>query len=178
MKMRFTLGLVIGLAFAAGTALAVTSIPYISGTLTSGHCLQATSDGLGVIDAGSACASTTGFASLSTAQVFTASQGVTPSALSGTTVAVDGSLSNVFTLTLTGTTTISNPTNFVAGKTYTFIITQASGGGDTVTWSSDYKWPGATAPTMTATANAVDMQTCVATSSSVCLFGAAQQNVH
>jgi hypothetical protein len=50
MKMRFATGLVIGLSFAAGTALAVTSIPYISGSLTSGNVTVATSDGLGIQD--------------------------------------------------------------------------------------------------------------------------------
>jgi hypothetical protein len=101
----------------------------------------------------------------------------TPVALSGTTVAVNAALGNVFTLTLTGATTISNPTGMVAGQTMTFMITQASGGGDTVTWSGNYKWPAGTPPTMTSTANAVDMQTCIAASSSVCRFGPAAQDV-
>jgi hypothetical protein len=109
---------------------------------------------------------------------FSAQVVTVPVALSGTTVAVNAALGNVFTLTLTGATTISNPTNLVAGQTMTFVITQAAGGGDTVTWSSNYKWPAGTAPTMTSTASAVDMQTCIATSSSVCLFGPAAQNVH
>jgi len=50
MKMRFATGLIIGLSFAAGTALGVTSIPYISGSLTSGNLVMATSDALGIQD--------------------------------------------------------------------------------------------------------------------------------
>lgn len=49
---RFALGLGLGLTFAAGAAFGVTYIPYISGTLTSGHALIATADGLGVLDGG------------------------------------------------------------------------------------------------------------------------------
>ena len=52
----FVWGLLIGLAFAAGAAFAVTNIPYISGTLVAGNCLKAGTDALSVADAGGACA--------------------------------------------------------------------------------------------------------------------------
>jgi hypothetical protein len=57
-------------------------------------------------------------------------------------------------ITLTGTATITMPT-VAAGKS--FILLLRSGAGSyTVTWTT-VKWPGGTAPTITATASKLDI---------------------
>jgi len=61
------------------------------------------------------------------------------------------------TLTENTTFTFSNPAS--SGKVSAFtlkIVQDASASGYTVTWPSSVDWPAATAPTLTATANAVD----------------------
>ena len=61
------------------------------------------------------------------------------------------------TLTENTTFTFSNPA--ASGKTSSFtlkIIQDASASGYTVTWPTAVDWPSATAPTLTATASAVD----------------------
>lgn len=53
------------------------------------------------------------------------------------------------------TLTITNP---VAGATYTIVITQDATGSRTITtWPTGIRWPNGTAPTLTATANAVNI---------------------
>jgi hypothetical protein len=81
---------------------------------------------------------------------------------------------DVFALTLTGNTTLllaSSQAPCVAGpQRKTLVITQAAGGGFTVTWPKPGSpsltapavyWPGGTAPTMSAGASAVDTYTLV-----------------
>jgi hypothetical protein len=62
-------------------------------------------------------------------------------------------------ITLSGNLTVAftQPTSLIT--TIYLKITQASGGSDTVTWTS-VKWPGGIAPVMTAAANAVDWYSC------------------
>lgn len=62
------------------------------------------------------------------------------------------------TLTENTTFTFSNPA--VSGKATSFtlkIVQDASASGYTVTWPASVDWPSATAPTLTATASAVDL---------------------
>lgn len=100
------------------------------------------------------------------AQVFTKSQGVTPVGLTdGATIATDASLSNIFTVTLAGNRTLSNPTNLVAGKTYIWQATQDATGTRTLAYGSYFKFPGGTAPTLTTAANSIDIIIGLATSS-------------
>ena len=75
----------------------------------------------------------------------------------GTSIAVDWDNSNVQTLTITasGTLTMSNP---IDGGVYTLQITQGAGGGHTITWSN-VLWPGGTPPSLSITAGAVDILT-------------------
>jgi hypothetical protein len=99
------------------------------------------------------------------AQSFTAAQGVTASALSdGASIATDASLSNVFTVTLGGNRALANPTNLVAGRVYTWIVTQDVTGSRTLSYGSYFNFPGGTAPTLTTDANAVDFIVGVAVS--------------
>jgi len=58
-------------------------------------------------------------------------------------------------LTLTGNCTYTFPTP-VAGQSFILIQKQDGTGGRTVTWPASVDWPGATAPTLTSTANRVD----------------------
>lgn len=60
-------------------------------------------------------------------------------------------------------TTIGNPGNHggdgaaPSGYRFVLMLVQDATGGRTITWSSDYKFSGGTAPTMTSAANAVDI---------------------
>jgi hypothetical protein len=91
---------------------------------------------------------------------FTAAQGVAAFALTdAATIAVDASQSNSFSVTLGGNRTISNPIALVDGYTYVFAIKQDATGSRTVTWGSKFKWPGATAPTLSTGANKTDIFT-------------------
>jgi hypothetical protein len=79
---------------------------------------------------------------------------------SGTTVAWDAGSAQSATLTLGHNVTISDATNHAAGGVYLLRIVQGATA-KTVSWGSGYKWPGGSAPTMTATASAVDVFTFV-----------------
>jgi hypothetical protein len=81
-------------------------------------------------------------------------------ASSGTSITPWTSLGQVFRLVMTGNATINRPqqnggSNSVSGEILTIILVQDGTGGRTVTWASEYKWVGGTAPTVTSTANAV-----------------------
>ena len=87
--------------------------------------------------------------------VWTKNQSVTPFALtSGTTVAVDASLSNNFKLTMTGACKLSNPTNLTEGMVLNFAIDQDATGGRSLTFDTMFKWPGGTVPTWITTGSA------------------------
>lgn len=100
-------------------------------------------------------------AALNTQNTYTKAQNVASSTLSAAaaTINTDASLSNVFTVTLTtnGPYTLANPTNLVAGGTYLWVIRQDATGSRTLAYGNLFKFPGGTAPTLTTTANAVDM---------------------
>tara|TARA_R100000322_G_scaffold132743_1_gene88631 strand:+ start:661 stop:1323 length:663 start_codon:yes stop_codon:yes gene_type:complete len=104
------------------------------------------------------------FAKTNVAQSFTKGQRGTPVALTdASSVAVDLSLGNNFTLLCTSsvgaTRALANPTNAVAGQTGLITVTQASGGSNALTFSSNYKFAGGSgsAPSLTTTGNAVDV---------------------
>jgi len=60
-------------------------------------------------------------------------------------------------VTLTDNRTLANPSNQVEGTTYIIRVIQDSNGSRTLAFGSVYKWPEGTAPTLTTTANAVDL---------------------
>jgi hypothetical protein len=186
MKLRFATGLLLGLSFAAGMAVAASNMLYFDSAMstpTIGDCVKvaATGTGIGQVNTG-ACAA--GGVSLSGNNVWTGTNAfqkqvaVTPVALTaGATVATDASLGNIFTLTLTQATTLSNPTNLVAGQTVTWIVTQAASGGPyALTFGTNIKQPGGTAPTMSTGVSKTDAFTCVAVSSTVCYMAGTTQN--
>jgi hypothetical protein len=91
-------------------------------------------------------------------QSFTKAQGVARVALTdAATVAVDASLSNVFTLTLTDNRTLGQPTNPTDGQGITIFITQDGTGSRTLAYHADWLFPGGVDPTLTTTAAAVDV---------------------
>lgn len=98
-------------------------------------------------------------AALATVQSFTKAQRGAVTALSNAsaTVAVDMSASNNFSLT-TGSVnhTLGSPTNMTAGQSGVIVITQGATA-RTMAFNSEWKFPGGTAPTLTATASAVDV---------------------
>lgn len=61
------------------------------------------------------------------------------------------------TVTLGGNRTLSNPTNAVAGATYLLRVKQDATGSRTLAYGNNYKFPGGFTPTLTTTANAVDL---------------------
>jgi hypothetical protein len=73
------------------------------------------------------------------------------------TIATDCSQSNVFTVILGGNRTLGAPTNGVAGGTYIWLIAQDGAGNRTLAFNSAFKFPGGVDPTLTTTANAVDI---------------------
>ena len=100
----------------------------------------------------------TGIAYLNAAQSFTAGQRGTVSVLTdGATITPDFAVANYFSLTLGGIRTLANPSNQTAGQSGIIVITQDGTGGRTLTYGTNYKFAGGTAPALTGTANAVDV---------------------
>lgn len=104
------------------------------------------------------------------AQTFTAAQRGTVTTLTdAATITPDFSASNNFTLTLGGTgRTLANPTNITAGQSGVIVIQQDGTGGRTITtYGSNFKFAGGTAPTLSSTANDLDVLSYYCVSSSV-----------
>lgn len=72
-------------------------------------------------------------------------------------ITVDLSVGNNFYVTLGGNRILSNPTNATAGQSGIVYISQDSTGSRTLSYGSNWRFPGNTAPTLTTTANAVDV---------------------
>lgn len=70
------------------------------------------------------------------------------------TIALTGTVQN---LTLTGSCTFTFPAATTAGRSFLLILRQDSTGSRTVTWPAAVRWPGGTAPTITATASRYDL---------------------
>lgn len=78
----------------------------------------------------------------------------------GASIAWDHAASDIATVTLAGNRTIANPTNPRAG-TFILKVTQDATGSRTLAFDTNYHFPGGTAPTLSTTANAVDILTFV-----------------
>lgn len=99
-----------------------------------------------------------GLAALNLAQSFTAAQRAMPSPITFATVMTpDFSLSNNFSVGMSGNATLANPTNQVSGQAGQFVLTQDSTGNRTLAYGTNWKFSGGTAPTLTTNANAVDI---------------------
>ncbi|WP_440105435.1 hypothetical protein [Acidovorax sp. BL-A-41-H1] len=89
-------------------------------------------------------------------QVFTAIRETVVTANTGTAYTVDGAKGTIFDLTLTGNCAFT----FLAatsGGQFTLLLKQDGTGSRTVTWPSSVRWPGGTAPVITATAGRTDV---------------------
>jgi hypothetical protein len=75
----------------------------------------------------------------------------------GATLTLDMSAGNNYAVTLTGNATLANPTNLVAGQSGVIKLTQDGTGSRTLAYGSNWDFPAGAAPTLTTTANAVDI---------------------
>lgn len=92
------------------------------------------------------------------AQSFTAAQRGTVSALTdGATITPDFAVANNFSVTLGGSRTLANPTNLTVGQSGVIKVTQDATGSRTLAYGANWDFAGGTAPTLTTTANAVDI---------------------
>ncbi len=86
-------------------------------------------------------------------------------------VSWDLSTNQVTSLTLDGDLVLDNPTNKVDGATYIINLIQDGTGTRLLTYGSEYKFPGGTAPTLTTASGSVDILTCVSDGSNMnCVF--------
>lgn len=69
--------------------------------------------------------------------------------------------------TFTENTTLDNPTNMVDGGTYVLKFTQHASSPKTLAFGNAYKWPGASAPTISNTNGAIDILTCISDGASM-----------
>lgn len=156
-----TAGVVV--AGASGTLGSLKMGNATSGTVT----LAPVTGALGTVTA-SLPANTGTIAELNLNQSWTAGQAVTPDTATqcGTqsaagTMTPNFALSNSCVATFgAGNLTIANPTNVKAGQTWLLSLTQDGTGSRTVTWGSQYKWAGGTAPTLSTAASSKDVISC------------------
>jgi hypothetical protein len=117
----------------------------------------------------------TGVAFLNVQQSWTAGQGTTCVALTdASTIAVDASKSNCFTVTLTASGhTLGFPSSAapVSGQELVYVITQDGTGSRTMLWGSGYNFPGGIVPALHTAAAAVDIISCIATSGAAAQCG-------
>ena len=64
---------------------------------------------------------------------------------------------NSFIVTLGGARTMANATNIISGQSGVIFVQQDGTGSRTLSFGTGWRFPGNTAPTLTTTANAVDM---------------------
>lgn len=179
MMRRYILAaLVMGLAFGAGSVFSATTLingvqPLTCAASNWVHSLANTGIFGCTQPASTDLSDASGLAYLATNQSFTKGQAVTVVAdgtqSAGGTLTMDFGAGNYHSATFgAGNLTIANPSNIKSGECGFLALTQDSGGSRTVTsWGGDWKFSGATAPTLTTAANAVDLITWCATTTSV-----------
>ena len=97
-------------------------------------------------------------AGLSLAQEFTKTQNFDATTLTdAANISWDASANQVTSVTIADSRTMAAPTNMVDGACYVITVIQDSTGGYTMSWNSVFKFAGATAPVVTATADARDI---------------------
>ena len=80
-------------------------------------------------------------------------------------ITLDFKTANNFSMTLTGTSVLKNPTTLVAGQSGVLFITQGSGGSKLLSYESYWDFSDGTEPVLSTTAAAVDMIAWIARSS-------------
>jgi len=101
------------------------------------------------------------------------SETVDTEAASGAAYTIDLENGNVHDVTLTDdcTFTFSNPPDAGSAGSFTLILRQDGTGSRSVTWPGSVAWAGGTGPTLTTTANAVDILTFVTVDGGTTLYG-------
>jgi hypothetical protein len=89
------------------------------------------------------------------------------------TIAWNMALGAFASVTLAGNRALANPTNLIAGASYTLRVTQDTPGNRTLSYGSAYKWPGGVIPVLSTAANAVDILMFVSDGTN--LFGTIQK---
>ena len=155
--------------FTSGTVATLNST---TGTIGN---LSTTLAGDMTISQGTATAGTR-VAVLNTAQQYSRAHNFAATALTITsgTVPWDLSQNQVATLTVTTNSTMNTPTNFQAGATYVLIVTQGTGGSNTLSFSTAYKFPSGTVPSLSTGSSQVDVLSFV--SNGTVLYGVSSQN--
>ena len=98
---------------------------------------------------------------LNQSNTFTGAIRTTTSTLtSATNIAVNASLSNVFTLTLAHNATLANASNLGPGR-FTFLIKQDGIGGRTLAYGTQYKFPNGHDTAISSTANSTSVLRCI-----------------
>ena len=77
------------------------------------------------------------------------------------TINTDASLSNTFTVTLSGSCSMTNPTNLISGGTYIWNVDQDNSGGHSLSYDTYFKFPNGQSTTITASASAKNTLTCI-----------------
>jgi len=101
------------------------------------------------------------------------SETVDTEAASGAAYTIDLENGNVHDVTLTDdcTFTFSNPPDAGSAGSFTLILRQDGTGSRSVTWPGSVAWAGGTGPTLTTTANAVDILTFVTVDGGTTWYG-------
>ena len=94
--------------------------------------------------------------------------------IASNTASIDLNTSNTFKFTAQSTSTHIVATNIQAGQVVNIQITQDAGGAGTITFDPEFKFPGGTAPTLTATSNAIDLISAVSYDGTTLLANATQ----
>jgi hypothetical protein len=113
---------------------------------------------------------------LNTAQQYSRAHNFAATALTITSGTVPWNLAEnqVATLTVTTNSTMNTPTNPQAGCTYVMIVTQGTGGNNTLSFSTAYKFTGGVAPVLSTGSAQVDVLSFV--TNGTVLYGVSSQN--
>jgi hypothetical protein len=134
-----------------------TDLDTIDALFDAGPVLKLAKGGTGAATA-SAARTALGAAGLADVNSFTAAQrGAVTALTDGATITPDFAVANNFSVTLGGNRTLANPTNLVVGQSGIIKITQDATGSRTLAFGSYWDWAAGAAPTLTTTANAVDI---------------------
>jgi len=140
---------------ASGQFTTITAVTGIFTTTLSGATVTGATGNFTTLNA----SSIPGFAVLSGAQTFSGGQIGSVSVVSfATGIALDLSTSNNFQITLTGNTTLQNPTNAASGQAGIVTIIQGTGN-NTMAFGSNWNYPGGSGsvPALTTTSGAEDV---------------------
>jgi hypothetical protein len=142
----------------SGATVLASNITGTSGTFTdriSGATITGVTGNFTTLNA----TSIPGYAVLSGAQTFSGGQrGLVSVVNYATGIALDLATNNNFEITLTGNTTLQNPSNVVSGQAGTVTIIQGSSG-NTMAFGASWQYPGGSGstPSLTATSGATDV---------------------